>query len=524
MFNWARIKGCGTRSFGLVRFALVAVLIVTLLLTGVSCGKQKTELEEPSETGRKPATTSGSGINAPQEMNYLVNNLLVTEEIEEGYGENFSYTYLTVSGLKDQVVEKKINDRIKAVYDELRVQKLPSYRGIKILVPQGSVIDAERIYAYETGNFNHILSITFHKSTSWQTVGDKGEPENERDFYETVKSISETETLNFDLNTGEEFYLTDLFCDNVDGIEILNQYMRGYLTKAGAEEENGYFEIGMGEKLVAPFKGLAASQKFAVNAEGISLVLDHQTPQFDTEQSALQVMVNFAECGDVLAVTNRFYDENSGQNIFDTNASPTKTLIWKHQEADLSGEELNEDGGLRIYRSWQYSSQLPEKIRNRLAELTQVDEHKVNQLRQRIEEMNEPDVGGTYGLSVHASQHGKYINVRRDEYGYDADQYWNSAAHYCYDGETAEELQLKDLFQADYDYQPVIVEELKAFLGNNGGKKEIAAMQTALSGFNLFSDQMTIPVNYIDKEKKIEATVLYIPYEKFGCENMVIFH
>lgn len=114
---------------------LIVICMVGLMFSG--CGG-----ESSAGSGKLSA---GSGINAPIVMNYTVNNPLNFEDIQEGDGNSFNYHYIKISGLLDKEAEQAVNDRIKAVYDELRIQDIPPYRGIKATIPEGSTVQSESI-------------------------------------------------------------------------------------------------------------------------------------------------------------------------------------------------------------------------------------------------------------------------------------------------------------------------------------------------------------------------------------------
>lgn len=490
---------------------LQMILLCAIIVFGVGCGVESDE------------TTP---VSSPPELDYLITNPITIEEVGEGDDQNFSYTYLTISGLKDQDVQQKINDRIKEVYDQLRVQDLPPYRGIKTFVPEGSVIVSEYIHTYAMGNFNHILSIAFDKSTNWKTGDGEISSEEDEKFYEFTQYVSEVETLTFDLNTGKEIKITELFDDDVESMEMLNGEMHRRLARSGAEEEGLFFDIETYAKLVESFKGLSADQKFGVGPSGLSIILDHQTPQFDTGLSAERVFIDLDKLEDHLAVAGRFYDESRTANLFDAPVKE-KSLVEKHSDTDFYDADRQEEGHLSVTHSYKYSSQLPEKIKNKLQEAGQVDEDKVNVLRQLEKQRNivpHEEYLFFYEILVEGSQYGKYINVAKIEQSYHPDAYETNWAYSCYDAETLKELQLGEIFREGYDYKAVILEEIKDYLGNNGGAKEMDAVFASIKGFNLFAEHMIIPINYVNEEKNIGETQLFIPYEKFGCEHMVIFH
>ncbi len=510
-----------------VALALI-ICLAGLMFTGCSDQQSSGSEIDGSEL-------DGSEINAPAEIDYSISNALTYEEIKEGVGNEFGYTYIKILGLKDKKVEKTINDRIKAVYDELRVQDIPPYRGIKTKISEGSILQNESIYANVTGNFNHILSIIFSKHVSYQDPNFK-EFEKDSTYNDGSKFFSEMETLNFDLNTGEEIKLKDLFCDNVDHMELINDQMSKYLSKSYADEE-GYF-VGMyGElKQVESFKGLSEDQKFAVYPYGIALVFDYRTPQFDTGSMAISPPFYFSDLGNNLAVMQRFYDDK--KNIFTSVEPLVKAFVMKNVESDIAGNDYYQDGYLNIYQSWSYSSELPEKIRNKLDKMRELDQAKVRKIKELYNAMSEAEIkksgAGAYEVMVYGDRVGKYINVTSYSNVFLSDYYEQVLDFHCYDGETRKELRLQDIFIEGYEYKSVVIRAIKKAVKDYDGTNEEALdgkysdrqfedILNQISGFNLSTDAVIIPIVHPEKGNQTYGLSVSIPYNDLGCDNLNLF-
>lgn len=523
------------------KIAVVLVLAICLAgLTFTACSDQQSSGSELNESDLKESETNGSElncseINAPVTIDYSIMNALTYEEIKEEPSNEFSYSYIKVSGLMDKAIEKSINDRIKAVYDELRVQDLPPYRGIKAKIPEGSTLQSESIYADVTGNFNNILSIILSKHSSYQDPNSKVS-EKDPSYYDGNKFFSEMETLNFDLNTGEEVKLKDLFCDNVDHMELINDQMSKYLSKSYADEE-GYF-VGMYSelKLVESFKGLSVDQKFAVYPHGIAFVFDYHTPQFDTGSMAACPTFYFSDLGDNLAVMQRFYDDT--KNIFTSIEPLDKTFVMRNTIRDIADNDHYQDGNVNIFQSWGYSSEFPEKIRNKLDQMRELDQAKVREIKELYNAMSETEIkergAGSYEIMVYGDSVGRYINASSYSNVFLADYYEQVLDFHCYDGETQNELKLQDIFIEGYDYKPVVIEAIKKAIKDYDGISEDGLegkysdqqaedILNQINGFNLSTDAVIIPIVHPEKENQTYGLSIYILYKDIGCENMNIF-
>ena len=530
MLDWERIRAASPirgRSEA-IRRQNVLVLAMCMLLTAAlwGCGT-KLEAETMPDEPKSWQRTIKSGVQAPLPINYIVNNPLTIDEVKEGDGEEFTYTYLTVSGLKDQEVQKKINNRIKEVYDQLRIQDLPPYRGIKVYVPEGYTIASEQIYSEVQASFNNILSVVFYKHTTWQPPGFQGDPD-EKSFYEKAKYVSECEMLNFDLNTGQELKLADLFCENVEPSEIVNDYMEHYLSQSGADEEGFYRMMSSGNmKLVESFKGLSEDQKFGVYPFGIILVFDYLTPQFETRFSANTVVISFGELGDVFGFTKAFSSEGKEESLYISTEPDAKSLVLQGKLDEVSGEDTYEEAGVNVHRSFRYSDNLPEQLKRKIEDMLLVDQKVLDRIRNANVKSSKSDFNesntGVYELYVRSHQYGKFINISKSVYTVVNEQYSEQMEYYCYDSETFKELELKDIFTPGYDYKPVVLKAIREQLSPSADWTEEAVYDN-ISGFNLSSDELYIPIQPSKQNKNAYMIYLYIPYSEFGFDHLTIFN
>lgn len=517
MFDWVKIR----------RAAGVILLSICLASAFWGCGgRPETTRQEGEKSWER--TVPSTGINAPLMINYIVNNPLTIDEVKEGDGKEFDYTYLRISGLKDLEVQKKINDKIKSVYDQLRIQDLPPYRGVKIRVPDGYTVASEQIYASTLGNFNNILSVMLEKSAVWQPAGNQGNS-NDKAFYETARYVSEMETLNFDLNTGEEFKLADLFCDNVDPSERINHYMSGYLSESGADSEGYSPRMLSGNiKMVEAFKGLSGDQKFGVYPFGLTLVFDYRTPQFDTQCAAATTVINYSDLGNVLSFAKRFYEEGSEKELYVSSEPIVKSLIGKGRVNEVSGNESFKVGNVSVSRSWRYSASLPEGMQKKLRDMRETDPReleKINASYKALAKLNgNDDKEGSCEIYVGSYQYGKYINVTSSMNFYVMEQFAQEMDYSCYDADTLEPLKLKDVFREGFDYKPLVLQVIKEAY-EEGINEDIAQeIYDKIEGFNLSSDEIYIPITKINEYGNSYDTNLYIPFSQIGCDNLVIFH
>jgi hypothetical protein len=384
------------------------------------------------------------------------------------------------------------------------------------------------------GNFNNILSVVFNKYASYQ---DPNSIEYEKDpkYYDSTRYYSEAETLNFDLNTGEEIKLKDLFCDNVDYMKLINDRMSRFLASNYADDE-GYYLGTYGEiKQVESFKGLSEDQSFAVYPYGIAFVIDYRTPQFETGGNAVSPILYYPEFGDNLALTKRYYIED--ENIYVSEEPPVKSFAVKFVKDDIVGNSYTDGAPISIYQSWSYSSALPEEIKEKLEKMKAVDQSRVEELKSICEKSagtkENLNNRGAYEIMVFGEKVGPFYNIGRNTNIYLTDSGSMSSEYHCYDGETLKELKLEDVFRKDVDYRLILDQAIRKSVKDAGYAQ--APGGTALAedyyteavngivGFNLQTDSLLITVEDPASPNGSGSINLYIPYKDIGCENLNIF-
>ena len=256
-----------------------------------------------------------------------------------------SINYFIVDGLIDKDVEKKINDTIYDTVMGLYYEKLPPYRGIRSFDFSNFTFE-KNIYTRECGNFSNILSLVVTLNV-YGTINDGG--------YDSIY-ISDFVPLNFDLRTGEQFPLSDMFADNVDYKELVNAQIADSIVKNNLSADNRstdndyYYFYDAEYSLISPFKGISDDQKFAVSEYCIDLYFDYNTPEFDTctsydsymsySPAYFTIPYSKPEISEAVAVFDRFdtdevITENPGKRVFSVSNYPVKTMSNYYSPEDL---------------------------------------------------------------------------------------------------------------------------------------------------------------------------------------------
>lgn len=174
--------------FGLVIFTICAVLITSLLIflnlhsssTNYESGKVALNLEV---------------VGTKKNQRYNQNDLKIVQENVK-YKE-LEYQSLRISGLKNKKIENKINAELEEVENEFRE---------RVLAASG---DNSNMYltSYVQANYSNILSVSFFASKSNSNYRNE---------------INIHKFLNYDLTTGNQLKIEDVFTPDVD-IDLLAQ-------------------------------------------------------------------------------------------------------------------------------------------------------------------------------------------------------------------------------------------------------------------------------------------------------------
>lgn len=219
------------------------------------------------------------------------NQLTVIEHVEDDSNDP-RYSTFEIDGLKNASVEDSINRRIANVFDGMcSGEFLPPYRGMSVKLRQyDSYHKTQYVSVFPVFNANHLLSVSCSCSVWYNN-----------DDYSDYFGYSYEVPLNFDLSTGEELTLKDLFASGTDYIGLINDKVDRYLLTNGFDSgsEGADWMLSSETTLVSPFKGIEPDQKFYIARDGtVCLLFDYDTPAFYTGFHALPVSLDMRDAGD----------------------------------------------------------------------------------------------------------------------------------------------------------------------------------------------------------------------------------
>ena len=501
---------------------LAAVLVLSMLLVGCSGGTEGAGEGEPERE------THGNKVKAPVEMNIFVQNNIQTStlNVEKDEGKR-NGSYLKVAGLLDVDVETKINEKIYNTFEEaLSGDKIPAYRGIKVELDENTTPSSVFVNAYPNANINNVLSILMVRSVNFATE-----------------------------NTGDEITLSDMFADNVDYMEYINDIVKEKLAAGNADEEDYFSYPDDDIKLAGTFESIKADQKFYLNeySGSISLVLDYDTPEFYTAYYPTTLTI---ENSDKMAFTKRFYD---GDCIFTNDA-----IAYSLPSKDYDGSKLvskrdyttplGEDVSFNVYNEARYFSDMPKPLLNIAKQYSKGSSSFSSEAEaiynEYAGEYGAENVSGIYGYNLYVQRIGDYTYINSSQYidmsqkpEYKSLYNFYTDTYRCYKGDKDKMLELEDIFKEDVDYAELIKQ---AFLKNidtyDGGdevdwtnaEEAIDSIMENMTGFYVgqnalyfsYANANGAVMSVIDdpnQSSRYTSICSNASYRNLGCENLTIF-
>lgn len=443
----------------------------------------------------------------------------------------FSGHYMQVSGLKDKDVEEIVNEKLKNLCLD-NINKIPPYRGIKAEIgenPESAKEGYKSAYQSVELNDNNILSVTMYVSGSYKSVL----VEKNEYGYDNSVYFAFQETLNLDLNTGNDIGIADMFCNDVDALACVNEAINEAIARGNGDEE--IWDIGSDVKIAAPFTGISADQKYSINNSGINIVLDYETPEFDTGYYPAFVTVPFS---DKVAVSERFFDEK--ESIYESEVPVSKHFPYSIQDAqniEIVADEyktIGENGTIYLIRNANCPKSVPKYIKERMSDFVNIPEEEIlSEINEKLpEDANLARIVGDYSLTARVYEVGPFVNITYSGYKYvyegrqdDSEEqrdyfYEEISRRETYDTRLKqnEPIELSDIFKEDADISGIIKQ---AFI-DSINKSLDSENSTRLENSNKLPAFKTGSSNEIEKlnEEYIDKLYDNIIYFSIDCESI----
>lgn len=474
-------------------------------------------IPEYAETSTKEFTSSSAAeeeseaneaapfIPSPKDVNYCYHNGLLQESVN--WGDNVDYP--EIDGLKNEKVQQRINDRIKEAVEELYSRELPPYRGIRVLVPDEEISGLHsNIYSTTYYNESNIYSVLIRKYL--------------RDSEYTIY-IEDVIALNFDLQTGEEITLSDLFAAEYDYRSVISEYVRECIAQNMLDDllDNDASIYSSSFALIRPFETIEEEQKFIISSwDEVYLILDYNNREFDvgTEVRFLPVKSHLLpDQGRELIFTEKY--ENWNESLYKDGFNRWKSL---KEDSDYQSEMWISDSS--PLEDMQFRTKISCNIEN-----TQLSQHYagvVGQLEDRViailaenGKTAEEFYGGDYSLTV--NNYGKFITEYEGYSFWGPDAYIYDNHFSVYDGATGKVVALEECFVPEVNYRELIISQEMA-------RDESLSREELVRGlrdpeFMIYPTYFTILYTRMDNDYGVYKSNIYVEFEDLGEENLTIF-
>ena len=352
--------------------------------------------------------------------------------------------YVSISGLADAEVQEKINARIEELSDEYTAgTSLPSYRGLDASVEQ--------------------FEESFEKSSSIElsfAAGDIVSFRAERTAEIDGLTIREISGLSFDLRTGEELSIGDLFGSGFDVSAAVDSAVRRYIRENMLDSA----DPASSENLIRPFGGINADQPFYLSDEGLNVVIDGSNEEFDlgseTEFSPIVITVGYDLLdGSFIGARDSnpsIYEEpESIPYLFKGNSYGSVTELIEHYNGS--------DERISFSSVYTYPAGFPKKLLGRIREDVLAALPNAAYYEEVLASgMSELDSLSFFAVSE-CSQVGGYYCVRQRLITQDADtgEFSERTVLSLYDSEL-EPAELSALFSEGSDWESVVLKALSS--------------------------------------------------------------
>jgi hypothetical protein len=480
----------------------IKVLLMVLMLTACTPAVDPDPKDEPV-VFEDPI---GDVVNGPVDIHYVWDNPInIHNVIEEETPTAFTNISL-IDGLKNASVQTKINTAIRNTVDRFisyaELDHLPPFRGIKAKIKDGAVLINRYIYATVTYNSNNVLSLSFQAFLMFKNIDD------------SEVNISINDGLTFELVSGKQLHLSDIFTNESDISFLVNNSLSKTFSRSNYSDEiSGNSMYYYSFTLVEPFKGIQADQAFYLGDQGLSLLFDYRTPGFDTDFATMSINVPFSDFIDHIGITERF---SSNTDLY---LSP---IIDRHFLA-LDDPFLNQSVdtvlvGLSQYKFlMRYHKDLSESL---LAEMTNMK----NKLKTEFLSYSSSHVIEDFRGDVFTERVGSYTCLFSDLSVYSAGDYLFESEQKCFDKSNTE-VSVKDYFIDGFDYTSAIenqfIKEIdKGYLASDLSLHDLLLnMKVRITSTGLGITSMAHSLSL-----RQDQYVYIMPlFSDFGLENLSVF-
>jgi len=448
----------------------------------------------------------GDTVNGPVEIPYVWNNPINVHNVIEEESTT-AYTNISmIDGLKNASVQIKINTAIKNAVERMisyaDLDHLPPFRGIKAKIKDGAVLINRYVYSVVSYNSNNVLSIIIQGFLTFKNT----------DATEVYLSLNDG--LTFELVTGKQLHLSDIFTNEADISLLVNNSLSKTFSRSNYSDETpGTSMYYYSFTLVEPFKGIQADQAFYLGNQGLSLLFDYRTPAFDTDFATMAINVPYSDFVDHIGITERF---SSSTDLY---LSP----IIDREFIALDDPFLNQDVESVLVGSKEYNFLMryhKDLSTSLLAEMTNMK----NKIKTDFLSYSSGHVIEEFRGDVFTEKVGSYTCLFSDLSVYSTGDYLFENEQKCFD-KTDTEVNVQDYFIDGFNYNNAIKNEFikeidKGYLAADLSLHELLLnmkVRITSTGLGITSHAYSVSMSQ-------DQYVYIMPlFSDFGISNLVVF-
>ncbi len=497
------------KNSGILKTLMIFLEITFLIMIIISLPGCKKEIKEDitPDIGVETPNKNDEGIvspfkkvNTPAPLPYIVEN-----NLEHIYKDTEQESLYSFTGLLDSSLEQAINTEIEKRHNLSKNGPIPPYRGIKKVIDTDELPRSVSTYTMQSFSGFNLLSIRINTDRTYSG----NNPLNDLIYTNTYDSY------NVDLSTGEEIKIRDLFADNVDYKTIINDYIiKEVNRRSNIEENDGFSDEQL--TMVYPFTGIKDDQKFVLTPYDLEIIIDYETPEFNTNFTYNIIRIPFRDLNTYLAIKERFFDDLP--SLYQSPAQSKQLIPYFPPNIIGKNEEIVKDSLTIIYNS-KYPEDTPLVWSTIFLENSILDYEKIEQIQKEYPEQS------FYMVEYFGEIIGPYFNIRETSVFSNEVTGIFTSKDTLYDNKGAQ-VKLGDLFIPNFSFDKIINEHLRVAIDENGNlrNKDFKTIRSTLS-FGLSSNAYTFTTGPLDLgEGQIYPISFYIDYSEFGNENLVFFN
>lgn len=485
---------------------LLISIILIILFAASSCNDLDKIANSSTEENIKDNNKNeleNLGIIPFEERRFIYSNGLSIEYSQESKKDNdttIEKNYPQISGLINKETENKVNDSIKNNM-ELYAKELENYIKSNSNAEQ---ITFEFISSNASINYscNNVVFIEYYNYIYYNTGSDK-------------KSIESIKSDGFDLNTGNKISLKDLFKNDSEYEEIINDKIYMEIIKNNYDDPDSAY-------MNKSFQGIRENQSFNFGTNNLKIILDEKNDEFNSLGYPNTIMISLKEIGDELIIFDKYFDKNI--NIFEKDRL-LKLMPNQIEYKIMDAVNKYEDYYMVEISRGEFINTDPD-IKTKLESLIPKD-CDVDGFIKRAAEFNKSNPNKYYGSMFHN------INLMMNSGGYmcmaiythvEENGLIKSEQKYInYDLNKNKIIELKDLFVDGFDYKNAIIEAMvKNNLNSNYSTINVEDADS-FSKYQFGFGEDGIYFNLGTPNQDSYGNYLWIPYEDIGFENIAIF-